>query len=140
MASRRLVTVVLAVVCAGALASCARGSTGPGAAADGSASPSLPATSPTPPASSGSPGPGSPPSIRPPSGGTELTLTGQVEQGVEPGCLILRSGGKTYELMSDNHTVVRAGAQVVVTGRVVTGMMSHCMQGQIFQVTSARQG
>jgi hypothetical protein len=137
MASRVL-TAVLAVIFVGALASCAKGSTGSGAAGGDSASASEPAASapasPTPGGSSGAP------SVRPPSAGAEMTLTGQVEQGVEPGCLVLRSGGKTYELMSDNHAVVRAGAQVVLTGHVVTGMMSHCMQGQIFQVTSARQG
>jgi hypothetical protein len=33
---------------------------------------------------------------------------------------------------------VKAGADLVVTGHVVTGMMSHCQQGQIFAVTSAR--
>ena len=34
----------------------------------------------------------------------------------------------------------RTGATVVVTGHVLTGVMSHCMQGQPFQVTSARRG
>jgi hypothetical protein len=138
MASR-LVTTVLAVICAGVLASCARASNEPGAGAPASpASPespwpaiSAPVTSP----------PASPlPSIPPPSAGSDMTLTGQVEQGVEPGCLIMHNGGKTYELMADKYPAVRAGAKVVVTGHVVTGMMSHCMQGQIFQVTSARQG
>jgi hypothetical protein len=127
MASR-LVTAALAVVCAGALASCAGSSNNTGAPAP--SGPPEPGASPS----------GAPFSIPPPSAGALMTLRGQVEQGVEPGCLVLRSGGKTYELMADKFPVVKAGAQVEVTGRVVTGMMSHCMQGPIFQVTSARQG
>ncbi len=137
--------VALAVTVLGVLANCASGSTGTGASGGGSEVASAPATSapvtpapatPAPATSGSSVATGSGPSAN--SG--EMTLHGQVEEGVEPGCLILHSGGKTYELMSDNHAVVHAGAQVVVTGHVATGIMSHCMQGQIFQVTSARQG
>ncbi len=117
--ARRLVTALVAVTTIGILAGCG--------AATGSNSP-------------GSGGVAESPSAAPSASAGELTLSGQVEQGVEPGCLILHAGGKNYELMTDDHTVVHVGAQVVVTGHIATGMMSHCQQGQIFQVTSARQG
>jgi hypothetical protein len=131
------------VVVVGSLASCGGRSSGGSGAAGGGASPSVPPTASAPASAAPSQHPPSRPvpSAGAPGGGSgELTLTGRVEEGVEPGCLIMRYGGRTYELMSNNHTVVRAGAQVVVTGHVVTGMASYCQQGLIFQVTSARQG
>jgi len=66
-----------------------------------------------------------------------LTLTGQVEPGVEAGCLIMKTGGKTYLLLGGDPTVVRAGAQVRVTGRLVTDIRTYCMQGTPFQVSEA---
>jgi hypothetical protein len=144
--ARRLAAALGAATLIAVLAGCAAGSTGSGTASSGGPSPSGAVTATAPPsaapATSAAPTPTTPaprPTAGGPTGG-ELTLTGQVEQGAEPGCLILRSGGRTYELMTGDRTVVRAGAQVVVTGHVVTGMMSHCMQGQLFQVTSARRG
>jgi hypothetical protein len=67
-----------------------------------------------------------------------LTLTGQVETGVEAHCLILRSNGGTYQLMGGDKNVVKAGNNVVVTGHVVKGVMSYCMQGQPFEITQSR--
>ena len=143
---------MLAVTFIGALAGCASGSGQPGAVSTHVAV-TFSAVPLSPPAASAAPAPpASPPAIRPASSapilppqtatatGAELTLNGRVEQGVEPGCLILRAGGRTYELMARDQNVVRAGATVVVTGHVLTGVMSHCMQGQPFQVTSARRG
>jgi hypothetical protein len=66
-----------------------------------------------------------------------LTLTGQVEPGVEHGCLLLKTGGKTYLLMGGDPAVVYAGARVRVTGRLATNVMSYCMQGTAFQVSEA---
>jgi len=60
-----------------------------------------------------------------------------VESGVEPGCLILRDAGKTYELMGGDPAIVKAGARVRVVGHLAVGVVSHCMQGQPFQVTEA---
>lgn len=149
--TRHLAAAVLAATLLGALAGCANGSGQPRSSTPVVAtSPAVPLS---PPAASGTPASqASPPAVRPASSapipppqtatatGPELTLSGRVEQGVEPGCLILRSGGGTYELMARDQGVVRAGATVVVTGHVVTGIMSHCMQGRPFQVTSARRG
>jgi hypothetical protein len=67
----------------------------------------------------------------------EQTLTGQVEAGVERGCLILRDTTGTYQLLGGDPTVVYAGANVSLTGHVVTGVMSYCMQGKPFQITHA---
>ena len=69
----------------------------------------------------------------------EQTLTGQVEAGVERGCLILRDTTGTYQLLGGDPTVVYAGANVSLTGHVVTGVMSYCMQGKPFQITQARR-
>jgi hypothetical protein len=76
------------------------------------------------------------PSSKPaPSG--EQTLTGQVEAGVERGCLILNDATGVYQLLGGDPTVVYAGARVSVTGHVVTGVMSYCMQGRPFQIIEA---
>jgi hypothetical protein len=65
-----------------------------------------------------------------------MTLTGQVEEGVEPGCLVLRHNGELYQLVGGDKSVVRAGARVTVRGSPVD-MMSTCMQGKPFQVVEA---
>jgi hypothetical protein len=103
-------------------------STAPGPSA--SSSPSSPGTSPSSPGASPSPG-GSP------SPG-DVTMSGQIETGVEAHCLILRTNGATYQLMGGDPNIVKAGNNVVVTGHVVKGMMSYCMQGQPFQISQAR--
>ena len=77
-------------------------------------------------------GPPSPPSVQ--------TLTGNVDAGVEPGCLILKDGGRTYLLLGGDPAVVKAGARVKVTGKLASGVMSHCMQGLPFQVSEAHPG
>jgi hypothetical protein len=91
--------------------------------------------------SSPSPSPsGSTPSGSPSSAPdkADITLSGQVEAGVEVNCLILRSGGKVYQLMGGDQNVIKAGNNVTVRGHVATGVMSYCMQGEPFQVTEAR--
>ncbi|WP_345629507.1 hypothetical protein [Rugosimonospora acidiphila] len=69
----------------------------------------------------------------------DQTLTGQVEEGVERGCLILRDSTGVYQLLGGDPTVVYAGADVSVTGHVITGVMSYCMQGRPFQITEAHR-
>jgi hypothetical protein len=78
----------------------------------------------------------SPPSQKSPTAG-ELTITGQVEQGVEEGCLLLTSGGTQYLLVGGDRAVVRAGARVTVRGRPSPGLMTTCQQGLPFQVSEA---
>jgi hypothetical protein len=69
-----------------------------------------------------------------------MTLSGQVEAGVEPNCLVLHSGGQVYNLIGGDRNVVKAGNNVVVRGHVAQNVMSYCMQGQPFQITEARTG
>jgi hypothetical protein len=99
-----------------------------------SANPSSSAESPSPgPLPSGLSLPPSPP----PKSSSPLTLTGQVEPGVEHNCLILKTGGKTYLLLGGDPAVVYEGAHVRVTGRLAPDVMSYCMQGTPFQVSEA---
>ena len=62
------------------------------------------------------------------------TLTGIVTPGVEHRCLLL--GG--YLLVGGDQAVIRAGAHVTVTGRVVPDLITTCQQGTPFVVTSAQ--
>ncbi|HEV7963119.1 MAG TPA: hypothetical protein VGP57_11330 [Actinoplanes sp.] len=88
-----------------------------------------------PPSASSSPSPAGP---RPSAQAGEVTLSGQVEAGVEANCLVLRSGGQTYNLLGGDKNIVKPGNNVVVRGHVAEGVMSYCMQGKPFQVTEAR--
>jgi hypothetical protein len=120
------------------LAGCAQGGSGSAAASDGTGTASPSATASASPSSSApAPSASSQPSNPPPPAGVALVLTGQVEAGVEPRCLILRDGGQTYQLMGGDPAVVKAGARVRITGHVVDNIMSYCMQGKPFQVTEA---
>jgi hypothetical protein len=126
------------------LVGCASGTSHPGTAPGGSSMSASPSAS-GPSASGGQspsglpPGLSLPPSIRPSASaaGPQQTLSGQVEAGVEHGCLMLQSGGATYHLLGGDPKIVYAGAHVSVTGRLVTGVMSYCMQGKPFQITEA---
>jgi hypothetical protein len=143
MGNRRL-TAAAGTLCAVLLLTgCASGGSGHSAAPGGSVSgtPSGPATGSPAPGSPDSPSPlpsglSLPPSARPAPTGTQ-TLTGDVEAGVEHGCLILHDSGRTYQLIGGDPAVVHAGARVRVTGRVATGIKSFCMQGLPFQVVEA---
>lgn len=122
------------------------GSADPSAAPSGSQSPSAsaPASPSGRPSSSASgapstPGRSTPPATKP--AGDLETHTGTVSQGVEPGCLILRASDGTYELVGADTTAKRAlrpDAKVVVRGYEEHGLMSHCMQGKMLKVVSAR--
>ena len=145
MGTRRLAVFASALVVAGLLGACSDGTP----SAD--RSPAVTASV-TPEASLSPTGQPSPtPSVAPPAGvGTsasppdrpapsqlEQTIIGQVEAGVERGCLILRDTTGTYQLLGGDPTIVYAGANVSLTGHVVTGVMSYCMQGKPFQITHA---
>ncbi len=100
-----------------------------------------PANGATGPSAAGSlpPGLSLPPTAKPTPAAGEQTLSGVVEDGVEGRCLILRDeGGVAYQLLGADPAIVRPGARVVVTGHVATGIMTYCMQGKPFQVSSAR--
>lgn len=112
----RLLTTVLAVMLAGAVASCGEQPAEPGGPAE----------------------PGISPSTTTPSAG-EVTVRGTVKPGVEAGCLILDADGKQYLLMGDKERP-KAGSVVEVKGRIDRSMMTTCMQGLPLVVTEVRPG
>jgi hypothetical protein len=67
------------------------------------------------------------------------TLTGRVEQGVEAGCLIMKTPDGTYLLLGGDRQVVQAGAWVTVLGKANPTLITTCQQGTPFEVTEARQ-
>ncbi len=66
------------------------------------------------------------------------TISGQVVEGVEAGCLLLDTGAGEYLLVIPAHlgrSAVRAGARLVVRGRVEPHLVSYCQQGTPFLVS-----
>ena len=94
-----------------------------------------PTPAPTPTAT---PSPQPPAGSTPPSGPT-VTLVGEVQAGVEAGCLVLEAeqGGGTWLLLGGDRKVVKAGARVRVTGTEARGLATICQQGRPLQVRSA---
>ncbi|GIJ77381.1 hypothetical protein SAMN05443287_105263 [Micromonospora phaseoli] len=147
---RTLRIAAAALIVCTALAAC-----GGQDAGDGSATPTPTGASPvtelpTPDPTGSAPPPSDPvdptaPTTRPtvrPSGPTkppttgEVTLTGRIDSGVEPGCLLLDG----YLLLGGPRDVLTAGATVTVTGRADPSMMTTCQQGTPFVVASAKRG
>lgn len=65
------------------------------------------------------------------------TMTGTVQAGVEPGCLLLDG----YLLVGGPPAVLTPGATVRVTGKIQPDLMTICQQGIPFLVeTASRQG
>jgi hypothetical protein len=91
-------------------------------------SPSPSSVSPTAPGSSASSAPAGP----------AITVDGVVERGVEPGCLVLRTGAASYLLVRDDggRTAddVPVAVPVRVRGQVLTGIASYCQQGTPLRV------
>jgi hypothetical protein len=107
-----------------------------------SATPSGPAVSPSEVPSGSAPGAGTPSdpvSSEKPDKDDIVELRGTVEAGVEPGCLILQSGGKTYGLYGGDPNVLKAGAKVVVRGLPQPDMVTTCQQGIPFQVAEVHK-
>jgi hypothetical protein len=71
-----------------------------------------------------------------------VQLDGVAERGVEPGCLVLRVGGRKYLLLGpDGGSVagVPIGVPIRVRAAVRTGVLSHCQEGtpvQVLQISS----
>ncbi|MET8119164.1 hypothetical protein [Micromonospora sp. NPDC005189] len=95
---------------------------------DPTASPST--VDPTPPSGPKTGKPGGPST---PPGVGNTTLTGTVQSGVEPNCVLLDG----YLLLGGPRDVLTPGARVEVTGRVEPDMMTTCQQGTPFVVSSA---
>jgi hypothetical protein len=128
MGIRHFSVLLVPLLTAGLIAGCASGSgTGTASPSSGPGSASGEPTAPSPAVPS--------PAAPSPSAG-DITLSGPVEAGVEPGCLLLRANGRVYLLTGGDTNIVKAGSTVTVRGHVVQAM-SHCMQGEPFQVTEA---
>ena len=67
----------------------------------------------------------------------QVTVTGTVRAGVEPGCLLLedQAGGR-FLLVGGERGQLPPGRRVAVTGRVDRGMLSTCQQGEPLVVAS----
>jgi hypothetical protein len=70
----------------------------------------------------------------------EVSVTGSVADGVEPGCRVLRAPDREYLLVvpSAADFALRAGTRVTVTGRLRPDMATTCMQGIPLVVTAVR--
>lgn len=86
---------------------------------------------------SGSPAP-APTSAAPTPAPTDgrLTVDGVVEKGVEPGCLVLRAGSRSYLLQGVQASAAPTAVPVRVTGELVDNVASYCQQGVPLQVSS----
>jgi hypothetical protein len=73
----------------------------------------------------------------------EITISGQVIDGVEAGCRLLAYNGVDYLLLAsrpEDRDAIHAGAQLTVKGRPRPGMMTTCQQGTPFSVTEVLPG
>jgi hypothetical protein len=126
-----LATLLASVLAAGALAGCGEAGDGtaqPGENVSSSGSPALPPS-----------GRVDPPSASPPKQSTaEQTLTGRPEEGVESGCLVMRSGDTLYLLLGGDRQMLLSGRPVVVRGQPNPGLMTTCQQGTPFEVSEVR--
>ncbi|MBV1855664.1 hypothetical protein [Catellatospora tritici] len=137
MTTRKHLTHALLAVTllGGLLAGCARTDTGE---PNGTPSGEVGVTGvPSPGASAPKPPKGGP-SIPPPAK-DEITVSGTVERvELEGGCTVLRTPGRTYQLMGGDKDVVKPGAQLMVTGRIRTDIATICQMGPVLEVISAR--
>ena len=132
-----LIAVTLAALFAGGtLAGCGGAGDGTTAQPEGSPVSSSPGESPLLPPS----GRVSPPPEPGASKNTaaEITLTGIPEEGVESGCVVMRSGEQLYNLLGGDKATLLSGRTVLVRGRPQPGLMTTCQQGTPFQVSEVR--
>jgi hypothetical protein len=94
--------------------------------------------------SASSPSPG-PPSLRPTGGVSanagEVIVTGELEEGVEAGCVVLRTSDKVYQLIGQGDRSQMQGShssKVIVRGKPEPGMMTTCQQGTPLRVIEMR--
>jgi hypothetical protein len=81
--------------------------------------------------------PGNPAATKPTQPAGEVTVSGTVVEGVEPGCLLLNAeDGHRYLLVGGDRAELQASAKVSVTGRVDRGLLSTCQQGEPLVVAS----
>jgi hypothetical protein len=128
---RPLAGLLLAVAL---LAACADRGAGDGEGAAGGSDPTTaPETLPTAPTTpTSTTGPARP-------GESEVTATGTLRDGVEPGCVLLQSDqGTVYLLVGGDRGQMSAGGKVQVTGRLAPDLLSTCQEGKPLQVSSIK--
>ena len=127
---RRLLTALVAVTLAGgALAGCAGGDGSARDPAPVQPGESVSSSDPFPSYSARALTPSTSPTAEP------ITLTGRPEEGVEPGCVVMRSGDTLYQLIGGNREMHRCGRQGVVRGTIAAGLAARCQQGVPFLVS-----
>jgi hypothetical protein len=73
------------------------------------------------------------------TGKSEITATGTLRDGVEPGCVLLQSEqGSVYLLVGGDRSKLTAGGRVQVTGRLSPDLLSICQEGQPLLVRSIK--
>ena len=73
-------------------------------------------------------------------GAGQVTIRGQVEAGVEAGCVLLKAeDGQAYLLVGGDRMLIAAGGRLEVVGEPQPGLMTTCQQGIPFQVAQARR-
>jgi hypothetical protein len=139
---RSLAGLLLAVAL---LAACADTGGSDGEAAGATGPTTAPGTVPTVPTTSS-------PTTRPPTtmpqtptttpgspGKSEITATGTLRDGVEPGCLVLQTEqGTKYLLVGTDRSKLTAGGRFQVTGRLSPDLLSICQEGQPLLVRSIK--
>jgi hypothetical protein len=127
---RPLAGVLLALVL---LAACADTGAGDGEAAGGAGPTTAPETLPTAPTTpTSTTAPGAP-------GKSQITATGTLRDGVEPGCVLLQSEqGTVYLLVGGDRGKLTAGGRVQVTGVLSPDLLSICQEGQPLLVRSIK--
>ncbi len=73
-----------------------------------------------------------------PPTGKQITVTGVVTEGVEPSCVLLRSEGKSYQLIGGPKAGAQQGKRAEVVGVLAPELRSTCQQGVLLQVVSFR--
>jgi hypothetical protein len=69
----------------------------------------------------------------------EITLTGTAQEGVESGCVLLRTNQGLYLLIGGDRKTITGGGTLVVRGKVVPDLVTTCQQGTPFQVSDVRR-
>jgi hypothetical protein len=137
-------SVALSLLIAGALAGCGRAAntSQPGGSVSASTTPE-PTPEPTPSAGA-SASPSGQPNVSSTFTGTQgpgqVTIRGQVEEGVEAGCMLLKADdGKAYLLVGGDRALIGGGGRLEVVGELKPGLMTTCQQGTPFEVAQLRR-
>ena len=140
-----LLLAVLVLSGAAGVAGCGSAGGGSGASPGGGSgstgSPGgTPGDTPAPPVTFSPTAPPRVPSPRPTKPGSEIVITGHVEDGVEAGCRVIRTlSGPTYMLLLTpelKRQVELAADPVTLRGRPRPGMITTCQQGTPFEVSA----